>query len=79
MNKDITLEDLGYSERIKNNQFVVYADIFMQTVIRFNLTYKTVMKYFFINDMTKIEEKTELTFMELQAIYNKCKDLELIE
>ncbi len=74
MNKDITLEDLGYAERIKNSQFVLYVDIFMQTVIRLNLTCKTVMKYFFISDMTKIEEKTELTFIELQAIHNKCKD-----
>ncbi len=70
MNKDITLEDLGYeidsTNEIKGHLYF-YKDC---TKIDFDLIRKNLYKYNLLNDC-----RCPILMEELQAIYNKCKNL----
>ena len=78
MNKDITLEDLGYNELIKHKTYMFYIKSLKENIeyendeihLEFNFENKTICK-------TYGDDNTvcEITVEELQAIYNKCKEL----
>ena len=75
MNKDITLEDLGYNvsrsdssvecKKIEDG-ITKYIDIWLTT--------KTVECYWYDEEYGN-NSPLEISFEELQAIYNKCKEL----
>ena len=72
MNKDITLEDLGYRLDKQNNYLVYYKLLKLgrEIQIEFNFDYKTIEK----RKCWSIEAE-QITLKQLQAIYNKCKEL----
>ena len=65
MNKDITLEDLGYER-----DYEIYTD----TLAYFYKARKP-HKYIIFHDKNNIESDYCLSVKELQAIYNKCKEI----
>ena len=73
MNKDITLEELGYEEIINDEYVVVYKK---QTKIsRITLKFHIKTKTFIKEDELGLAKV--INFEELQAIYNKYKELGL--
>lgn len=71
MNKDITLEDLGYQKIIHDKYVVIYQEQTKTSTI-------TLKFYIKKNSFLKEDElglAKFITFEELQAIYNKFKEL----
>ncbi len=71
MNKDITLEDLGY-EKINHDEYVV--------IYKKKTKISTITLKFYINNNSFLKEDElglakVINLEELQAIYNKCKEL----
>ena len=62
MNKDITLEDLDFIKGEDNKHFLVYKKTFEKSIV-----FKKIIKH--------VELDGNFTLQELQAIYNKCKEL----
>ena len=67
MNKNITLEDLGYEKKQDDSHYwLIYAIPFEKYVNFHRLT-------------KKIEFCGAFNMTELQVIYNKCKELEFLD
>ena len=66
MNKNITLEDLGYEEREKNTS--TYC-------IKSYINKNTMQIIYFDYDKQIDIDKCIMTLDLLQAIYNKCKEM----
>ena len=80
MNKDITLENLGY-EIIENNEdFIVYFEN-KETRVRVQIVFVKEQKV--IELIPKIDNRdhyfTRVNMDLLQAIYNKCKELKWVD
>ena len=71
MNKDITLEDLGYIAKAGNYVGLGETIIYLKkgTVIKFSITNKTIEKYSGMNGGS-----SPFTLQELQAIFNEYKN-----
>ena len=65
MNKDITLEDLGYEEREETTS---------TCCIKSYINYNTMQIIYFDYDRQIDIDKCIMTIDLLQAIYNKCKE-----
>ncbi len=78
MNKDITLEDLGYKKAIDDNNMLVY-DIkhFISDTDRivFYKELKAFEVYRQSDSPFEYPSPQTVNMQELQAIYNKCKEL----
>ena len=80
MNKDITLEDLGYELSNENTVFGIVLSYkrkneYGYEYIQFRQgSVNTLIKIFYENFKLQRKDKN-LTVEELQAIYNKCKSL----
>ena len=72
MNKDVTLEDLGYELQKKTDREVWYLNK-NTTPVETNITFIPQMKYFTI--YKRGIDNPCIDIKELQAIYNKCKEL----
>ncbi len=72
MNRDITLEDLGYTARIGNYVGIGKTIYYYKngSTIKLSIGNKTIEKYSSMNGGS-----SPFTLEELQAIYNKCKEL----
>ena len=69
MNKDITLEDLGYERDY---------EIYPNEIAYFDKSIKP-HKYIIFHDKDNIESDYCLSVNELQAIYNKCKEMKWLD
>ena len=70
MNKDITLEDLGYKKQETLNQLIYKNE---RQFIDFNKTSKQVN--IFLNGTSPYQGFQINDIRVIQAIYNKCKEL----
>ena len=75
MNKDITLEDLEY-ENIFSDEYVI--------MYKKRTQFSTITLKFYTNNKSFLKEDElglakVITFDELQAIYNKCKELRWLD
>ncbi len=78
MNQEITLEELGYIEVIDDNNMIVY-DIQNNISDTDRLIFYKTLKNFEIYTQSDSPFESPIpqtiNMQELQAIYNKCKDL----
>lgn len=77
MNKDITLEDLGYTQfdyRDKANQFIEYKKL--EKGIEKKIVFDIFLKEIEFNHSFR---DCSINMEELQAIYNKCKELKWVD
>ena len=71
INKDITLEDLGYKNLVSDDYVIIYQKRTKISII--TLKFYTNNKSFLKEDELGLAKV--ITFEELQAIYNKCKEI----
>ncbi len=82
MNKDITLEDLGYKLITNNEKYLSYVKEFVFPLGRvsileiiFDFSMKDVQFFHHQNDNFLNDKPYTINVQLLQAIYNKCKEL----